>query len=360
MPSARKLGLVGAALGVLTAGTGAAVAVASRRAGAQRRAPEPDAVTEARFGALRADRSYTVVADDGIRLHVEEVGPLDAEWVVIFVHGYTLALGSWHFQRLALARPGLRLVFYDLRSHGRSERASADSCELDQLGHDLAAVLGVAAGDRPTVLVGHSMGGMTIMALAEQFPDLFGGQVTGVALLSTTTGGLADVDLGLPRVLAPLKLVMLPMLARGMRARPRLAEFTRRTGSDLSWWLTKSYSFGNPAVSPALVDYVGELIAATPVEVIADFFATLMGHDTVRSLPALSGVDTLIVCGEADRLTPLAHSRAMKDALPAARLVVVPGAGHLAMMEQPDPVNDALRTLLDRLAGSTVNRNRRA
>ncbi|MBA2552968.1 MAG: alpha/beta hydrolase [Geodermatophilaceae bacterium] len=359
MPSGRTLGIAGAALGVLTAGTGAAVAVARRRVGTQRRAPDSRAGTA--FGALPADRSYTVTADDGIRLHVEEVGHADADLVVVFVHGYTLALGSWHYQRLALARPGVRLVFYDLRSHGRSERAPSDSCEIDQLGRDLATVLEAATPDRPAVLVGHSMGGMAIMALADQQPELFGGQVRGVALLSTTTGGLADVDLGLPRVLAPLKLVALPLLARGMRARPRLAELTRRSGSDLSWWLTKSYSFGDAAVSPALVDYVGELIAAVPVEVVADFFGTLMGYDKVRALAALAGVHTLIVCGDADRLTPLSHSRAMADALPAAQYVVVPGAGHLALMEQPDLVNAAVSGLLDRaVARPALSRRRRA
>lgn len=356
MPSGRKLGIVGAALGVLTAGAGAGVALQRRRAAAQRREPDPRAGTP--FGALPADRAYTVSTDDGIRLHVEEVGPRDAGLVVVFVHGYTLALGSWHYQRLGLAEPGTRLVFYDQRSHGRSDRAPSDSCDVDQLGRDLDSVLAAAAGDRPTVLVGHSMGGMAIMALAEQRPELFGAQVRAVALLSTTTGGLAGVDLGLPRVLSPLKLVALPMLARGMRARPRLAELTRQTGSDLSWWLTKVYSFGDRAVSPALVDYVGALIASTPVEVIADFFGALMGYDKVHALPALSGVQTLIICGDADRLTPLSHSEAMRVELPNAEFVVVPGAGHLAMMEAPELVNAALGVLLARANPASAGRSR--
>lgn len=356
MPAGRKLELVGAVLGVLTAGTGAAVAVQRRRVGVQRRAPDASGGTP--FGALPAARSYTVFTDDGIRLHVEEVGPPDADLVVVFVHGYTLALGSWHYQRLALADPGVRLVFYDLRSHGRSQRGRSDSSDVEQLGRDLDSVIGTAAGDRPIVLVGHSMGGMTIMALAEQRPELFGAQVRGVALLSTTTGGLAGVDLGLPRVFAPLKLVALPLLATGMRASPRLAELTRRTGSDLSWWLTKSYSFGDRTVSPALVDYVGGLIAATPVEVIADFFGTLMGYDKVRALATLRQVQTLIVCGDADRLTPLSHSQAMAEELPDAKLVILPGAGHLAMLEQPDAVNTALRPLLANAAASSLHRRR--
>ncbi|MBA3251048.1 MAG: alpha/beta hydrolase [Geodermatophilaceae bacterium] len=347
MSGRRQWGM--AALGLLTAGAGAVVAVQQRRVAAARRAPDVRAGTG--FGRLPADRTYRVRTDDGQALYVEEVGPLDAPLVLVFVHGFTLALGSWHYQRLALARPDRRLVFVDLRSHGRSERAPSESCEIDQLGRDLISVLDTATGDRPVVLVGHSMGGMSILALAEQRPELFGQQVRGVALLSTSSGGLAGVDLGLPKALTPLKLVALPVLARGMRARPKLAELTRRLGSDLSWWLTRSYSFGDPDVSPALVDYVGRLIAETPVEVIADFFGTLMGHDKVTALPALRRVPTLLACGEQDRLTPLSHSQAMAKELPDAELLVVPGAGHLAMMERPDLVDEALEALLTRACG---------
>lgn len=360
MPSRRKLGITGAALGLLTAGAGAAVALAERRVAADRVGADraaPDGQAGPVFGRLPADRRHRVRTDDGLTLHVEEVGDPDAPLVLVFVHGFTLALGSWHYQRLALAEPGRRLVFYDLRSHGRSQRAPSSSCEIDQLGRDLGSVLDATVGDRPVVLVGHSMGGMSVLALAEQRPELFGSQVRAVALLSTSSGGLAGLDLGLPRALAPLKLVALPLLARGMRARPRLAELTRRFGSDLSWWLTRSYSFGDPDVSPALVDYVGRLIAQTPVEVIADFFGTLLGHDKVTALPALRRVETLLVSGAADRLIPLAHTEAMAAELPEAELLVVPGAGHLVLMERPDLVDAALEALLER---ATAGRRRRA
>lgn len=344
MGASRKLGIVGTVVGLVTAGAGTAVAVQQRRASTARAAPDGRAGTA--FGRLPADRSYRVRTDDGLELHVEEVGAPDAELVLIFVHGFTLALGSWHYQRLGLAGPGRRLVFCDLRSHGRSGRGTAESCDIDQLGRDVGSVLDATAGERPVVLVGHSMGGMALLALAEQRPELFGEQVRAVALLSTSSGGMAGVDLGLPKALSSFKLVALPLLARGMRARPKLAELTRRLGSDLSWSLTRAYSFGDPQVSPSLVDYVGRMIADTPVEVIADFFATLMGHDKVAALPVLRAVDTLVVCGGDDRITPLSHSESIAAALPATRLLEIDGAGHLAMLEQPVLVNAALEELV--------------
>lgn len=349
MSSRRAIAKVGGLVGLVSAGAAVAVSAQRRSIGRMRAAPDPHA--EVTFGELTPDRTYTVTTDDGVGLAVQEVGEPDAPLVAIFVHGYTLAQGSWHYQRLGLAdltSPRVRLVFYDQRSHGRSDRAPSDSCEVEQLGRDLDAVLRAAADQRPVALIGHSMGGMAVMALADLRPELFGTQVRGVALLSTTTGGLAELDLGLPKVFSRLTLAAMPVFSRGLKARPRLAELTRRTGADLSWALTRQLGFGDRAVSPALVDYVGQMIADTPVEVVADFFATLMGNDSVQALPALRAVETLILCGDRDRLTPLAHSQAMKDELPDAELVVVGGAGHLAMMERPELVNLRLRAFLHR------------
>ena len=93
----------------------------------------------------------------------------------MFVHGYTQEMAVWHYQRKALAadNPG-RLVFYDQRSHGRSGRGAPERSTIDQLGRDLRVVLDEVAPTGPVVLVGHSMGGMTIMALADAWPELFG------------------------------------------------------------------------------------------------------------------------------------------------------------------------------------------
>ncbi len=109
----------------------------------------------------------------------------------MLVHGFALDRRTWHFQRRFLAQladPTVRQVIYDQRSHGRSERAPRASCTIDQLGRDLDAVLRALAPDGPLVLVGHSMGGMTIMALAEQRPELFAERVLGVAFLATSAG----------------------------------------------------------------------------------------------------------------------------------------------------------------------------
>jgi pimeloyl-ACP methyl ester carboxylesterase len=330
---------------------GAAVGVATEKYAIGRIRARPDPEADEPFGQLRPDRTRTVRTDDGVPLAVEEVGPADAPLTVVFVHGLALALGSWHYQRLGLSdmtKPRLRMVFYDQRSHGRSGRAPAEAVTLDRLGDDLYRVLAEVVPTGPVVLVGHSMGGMSAMALADRHPELFGPRVIGVALLSTSTGRLSEVSWGLPAVTARLRAPVMPLVLRTMRSRAALIERSRKFGSDLAWLLTRRYSFGATDVSPALVDYVEKLIASTPVDVVADFFPALNRHDELDALPRLADLETLIVVGDKDMLTPVAHSRRMAQLLPHAELLVLEGAGHLAMMERPALVNLRLRAFLHR------------
>ena len=346
----RRAGMAGAA--VVTVAAGAAVGLAAERYAVGRSwRGRPDPEADEPFGKLPADRLRTITTDDGVPLAVEEVGPPDAPLTVVFVHGYCLTMGSWHYQRLGLAdmtNPRLRMVFYDHRSHGRSGRAPAETATIEQLGEDLYQVLLDLVPRGPFVLVGHSMGGMTIMALADAHPELFGPRVVGVALLSTSTGRLSEVTLGLPALTAKLRAPVLPLALRMMRTSAGLIERTRRIGSDISWLLTRRYSFGSTDVSPALVEYVGRMISGTPVEVVADFYPALDTHDKLAALDRLRGLETLIMVGDRDLLTPVEHSERMVEALPRAELVVLEGAGHLAMMERQALVTLRLRAFLHR------------
>ncbi|MGI8870507.1 MAG: alpha/beta fold hydrolase [Mycobacteriales bacterium] len=158
--------------------------------GADRWADEP-------FGDLLADRTCTVVAADGVPLHVCELGPKDAPVTVVLVHGFALSLDSWHFQGQALAElPGVRLVLYDQRGHDRSARGAAAHATIGQLGADLGAVIDTVGGAGPIVLIGHSMGGMTILALAQHRPDLLASRVAGLGLVATSAGRLSTGLLG--------------------------------------------------------------------------------------------------------------------------------------------------------------------
>ena len=346
-------GIVGAALGVVA--TGVAVGLAAERYAVGRLRLRPDPEADEPFFGLPADRTRTVPTEDGVPLHVEEVGPADAGLTVVLVHGYIQEMAVWHYQRRALAADGdVRLVLYDHRSHGRSGRGPAERSTIEQLGRDLATVLDAVAPDGPVVLVGHSMGGMTIMALADARPELFGERVVGVALVGTSAGKLAQLTFGLPTATLPVTRRVLPLLTRGMTTRPRPFERGRRAGSDLAFLLTRRGGFGSGDVSPAVVEFVATMGARTPVDVIAEYYDTFMSHDKLAALDVLRPVEVLVVAGAQDLMTPVDHSRAIADALPDARLVVVEDAGHLVALEQPDRVTDELRDLLRRVRERAV------
>lgn len=166
---------------------------------------------------------------------------------VVFTHGYCLSQDVWHFQRAAL-RGAVRTVYWDQRSHGRSARAPGGGpVTIDQLGRDLKAVLDEAVPEGPIVLVGHSMGGMTVMALADRYPEFVAERVTGVALIGTSAGGLGELTYGLPLPSAGVKAVrrVVPGVLRAMVAQSALVERGRRATADLLAGLVKRYSFGD-------------------------------------------------------------------------------------------------------------------
>ena len=369
----RVAGVVGAVLGLAAAGTAVGVAVtriAGRRVRAAELGPAGDVAAAMAAAELReddplgaasrtADRTALVQADDGVLLAVEEVGPRDAPLTVVFVHGYTLSMASWTFQRRSLAaelatanghRPDARLVFYDQRGHGASGRGKAERSTIQQLARDLATVLERRVPDGPVVLVGHSMGGMTIMGLAALRPELFGSKISAVALLATSSGQLADLNFGLPELLTRVRAAVFPVAAWTMRHRPTFAERTRRLAADVVSAVTRSLSFASADVDPALVHYVDSMIAGTPVDVIAEFYPALAGLDETGSLEPLRRVPTLVLTGDKDKMIPMEHSELLLERLPDAAYVVVPDAGHLVMLEKPDEVTEALTALLRRVA----------
>jgi pimeloyl-ACP methyl ester carboxylesterase len=297
-----------------------------------------------------------VRAEDGTELYVEVEGPAAGEsaLTVVFCHGYCLNQDSFHFQRAAL-RADLRLVFWDQRSHGRSERSrsylAGRPASIDQLGGDLKAVLDAVAPSGPIVLVGHSMGGMTVMALADQAPELFRDRVAGVALIGTMAGQWDSVTFGLPPVGSKVWRRVGPGVVKLLGSQVGLVEATRRIGADVSAVFYRRFSFGGgKAVDPAVARFAEQLLDGTPIDVVAEFYPAFGAHEKTAALAALAELPVLVLAGTEDLITPATHSEAIARALPKAELVLVPGAGHLVLLEYPAEVNRRLAALLGRSA----------
>lgn len=337
--------------------------MAAERLLLRRRRP-PSAVDESvgeRFGQLPYDESLTVATDHDLDLYVEIVeradgidldfglGP-DAEPTLVFVHGFCLDMGTFHFQRTALTRRGdYRMVFYDQPGHGRSGKLKHGEYTLDDLANGLKRVIDETTPDGPIVLIGHSMGGMTIMALAEQYPDLFGDRVQGVVLISTSAGKMAEVNLGMPDFVSRFSKPLMPVVIGGGKLTSGVIDSIRRASTDLGWLLTRRYGFGSEQPSRALVSYVEQMNSRTGTEVVTRYLRTIFTHARYPALEALKRIPALVICGEDDKLTPLEHSAEICRILPDASFVAVPGAGHVALLERPDIVNAALLDFLEQI-----------
>jgi pimeloyl-ACP methyl ester carboxylesterase len=342
----RRASLLGAVLGVAAAGVAAGMAAERYLVRRSRRGDDPYA--EEPFGELECDESLTVHTADGVDLHVEVVGPESASATLVFVHGFCLDMGTFHFQRSAFS--GLyRMVFYDQPGHGRSGRQPKGEYTLDALGTALRAVIDQAAPTGQLVLVGHSMGGMTIMALAEQAPELFVERVAGVVLISTSAGKLDEVNFGLPEVVARFRRPLLPLVRTAGPITAAVVDRARKASTDLAWLLTRRYGFGSERPSPALVSYVERMNSTTSTDVIARYLRTLYGHARLLALGTLRGEPVLIVCGDLDVLTPLAHTQEIAEVLPEAELVIVEGGGHVVLLEHSEEVNEALERFLNKV-----------
>lgn len=367
----RATGIAGAAIGVLAAGAAAGVAIERMTVGrGMRRKARLALDSTGPYGTLRGTPGKAY-ADDGTELYYEvdetepEPGPTPsprrrrlfgrkapAPVTVVFCHGYCLSQDSWHFQRAAL-RGVVRTVHWDQRSHGRSGRGAAQTRDrvpvtIDQLGRDLKAVLDAAVPDGPVVLVGHSMGGMTVMALAAQYPELIRDRVVATALVGTSSGRLGEVNFGLP--LAGVNAVrrILPGVLKALGQQAELVEKGRRATADLFAGIIKRYSFAGRDVDPAVERFAERMIESTPIDVVAEFYPAFSDHDKTEALAHFRGMPVLVLAGVQDLVTPSEHSEAIADLLPEAELVLVPDAGHLVMLEHPEVVIDRLADLLAR------------
>lgn len=285
-------------------------------------------------------RVIDVEAPDGTRLHTEVFGPEHGRPVVLS-HGFTCAIPFWIHQINELSWD-YRIIAFDHRGHGRSAVPSLSDYSLEHLADDLDAVLDATLrSDERAVLAGHSMGGITIAAWADRYPDKVERYLSSAVLINTATGDLvrelkflqgpsllADPRLMLARMFAPLTGVPIP------------SPFS--IGKDL----VGRVGLGR-GTDPAVVDFVHQMIMATPSFGRAGYGSALANLTTPHlSLDPLT-VPTMVIGSTDDRVTPIAHSHRMAEALPdLIELVEVPG-GHCSPLEFPAEVTARIRTLAE-------------
>jgi pimeloyl-ACP methyl ester carboxylesterase len=353
----RRRGLRRAAIGVGLTAAGVGAALVAERLATRRMRARPDPESGELYGLLPPDDLGTVRSFDGTELAVRAAGPEGAP-AVVFLHGVTLDLTTWYYQWRAFSER-YRCVLFDQRAHGRSSLPPGGDYSVEALGRDLRTVLDRTVPEGPAVLVGHSLGGMSILALALDHPEEFGGRVAGVVLADTAASDLLrEVFGGLGTGVGEALRRLGDRMERRIDSAQRLQEWTRRFGTDLAFLVARATNFG-PNASPSQIDYVSRLSRDARPEVWVHGFRGLWELDLRHALSHVT-CPALVVVGDRDRLTPKTTAQALRAALPDGRAVVITGAAHLSMMERHRVFNDVVGGFLDDVFGRRARRRRKA
>lgn len=294
-------------------------------------------------GLLRNPRlpfeAVTVEGARGARLHVRCYGPADAKPVVL-VHGFACRLEYWNPQINALAATN-RVIVYDQRGFGRSTFGTV-RLSPDVLGDDLSAILeATVRAEEKAVVVGHSFGGITVMAWAAKYSEWVQRYASSVLLADTVGERFSAATEVLPFA-GRYALLRRPLLGAVLRTRVRLPDSPpfKRLLRDAAL---------NPNASRAEVDFLFAMVSGAAIDVRTQWSAGLLKLTAGAGLANLK-VPTTVLVGDRDRLTPPAVARRMADTLRANgwlhRLVELPGVGHCTNIEAPEQFDEQIRDLL--------------
>jgi 3-oxoadipate enol-lactonase len=253
-----------------------------------------------------------------VRLNVVERG---AGTPLVLVHGYPLDHTMWQGQIDGLADV-CRVIAIDLRGFGKSD-VTGGTVTMQQMADDVAALLDALGIHQPVVFCGLSMGGY----VAWQFALRHRSRLSRLVLCDTRA--VADA----------------PDAAEGRRktAEKVLAEGASVAADAL---LPKLFAPATQKAQPPIVEATRQVIHATSPEGIAAALRGMAERPDVTGQLASIDVPALLICGEHDAISPADEMRQIAAALPSGRFVLIPDAGHMAPLEQPQAVNKAIRDFL--------------
>lgn len=311
--------LVGGGL-ALGAAAGAATAWAAQHR-AVRRAREEAHAGFADEGLVLPDDlvHHDVVVEDGATIHAVERG---SGPTLLLLHGMLLSSDIWVHQLNDLSARH-RVVAVDMRGHGRSTPGTRP-WDVETMADDVRAVVD-ALDLHGCLLVGHSMGGIVTLKLAQDLEDeARGDRFCGVVVVGSAAGPFVRLPgwSSMSRATAPATRRALTLLERAGTLVP---------SQDVGWWSSR-INFG-PEPVPAQVRFMEEVLDAMPIGSFARLIPTLAGVDLSAGLIDVEH-PVLFVVGSHDRLVRPRYSRRSADAIPQAQVVELPRCGHMPMLER--------------------------
>ena len=333
-------------------------------------------------GLENIDRVHWVQADDGANLRVYEVGPEgrgelegqeetceegetcsrqrnsgdadSAERVtIVYAHGFTLSAQSWCFQAEAMRREArvARQLIPDLRGHGgssggnKSDRREVD-LSVDLTAQDFVEIIRELAPHGPLLLVGHSLGVMTVLGALRCMTAAERTRVQGIALVNGAVDAFAAR--GFPRILRALPIGAIRAAGRHTPA------FAEGLKERVEWMIkpviAATVYFGSLEQGETarydIVDFHAKEIESVPMRTITGYLQDLTTHDEKGSLPYVRDIPGIILAGREDAVSTPEQSEVLVQQWPKAELRELDEAGHMLPVERPEDVNRALRQLL--------------
>jgi 3-oxoadipate enol-lactonase len=255
-------------------------------------------------------------------LHFSEAGTADSRDVLLLVHGFPFSAAMWRPQ-LEAPPPGWRVIAADLPGFGGSGLREPATLGMDEAGDQLALLLNTLGVTR-AVVCGLSMGGYVTLAMLRRYPAL----LRALVLCDTRAGPDSD---------------------EARRGRLETAAQVRREGTAgvVDGMLPKLLSPHTRRRDPGVEAELRAIMEAAPADAVAAALEGMAGRADSTPMLRSIAVPTQIMVGMDDEITPEAEAQLLARGIPGALLTVIPDAGHVPNLENPDAFN---RTLHDFLA----------
>ena len=276
-------------------------------------------------------------ADNDSGLYVETDGPATAETTVIFVHGLGDDLLTWDLQRDHLVGVPVRQVYYDHAGFGRSEPRRQKAVQIRHLADDLALLVdGQPPG--PVILVGHSMGTLTVLALATTRPELFGDRVPAV-ILAASPGAGRHIQVLFPLWAQPLAGRVILSALRGLVA----VRANTVVGRGFFVLLAR-LAFGRSTQEQRTL--LAHKAASNSARTLVEHLSACLEFEEPAAYDVLGQIRTAVLVGSKDHLTPAIGGRRLARLIRGAELTELVGIGHMMHIEAPDSFNAVLDDML--------------
>lgn len=239
---------------------------------------------------------------------------------IIFIHGFPFCKKSWEPQ-FDFLKETHRVIIYDLPGFGESTTDTKET-SINFFADTLIQFMDALKIEK-AIVCGLSMGGYILLNAVERYQSRF------EAIILSDTQCIADNEEGIQKRFDTIK----DIEAKGLEA------FSEG-------FLKKAFAKETQDSNKELVASVKKMIVSNPKDTVISALRALAGRKETCSTLEKITVPTLIICGDADELTPVEQSEKLFDDIQNAEIHIIPNAGHLSNLEQSDIFNDHLHNFI--------------